>query len=77
MTIGERSRGAERHPAVATLAAHGVTAAHEVLGKTGLLDPAIHPIQQGVRVAGPAVTVLCPRGGQPDDSHGGRALPPG
>jgi 4-hydroxy-4-methyl-2-oxoglutarate aldolase len=64
MTIGERSRGAERHPAVATLAAHGVAAAHEVLGKTGLLDPAIRPIQQGVRVAGPAVTVLC----QPADN---------
>jgi 4-hydroxy-4-methyl-2-oxoglutarate aldolase len=61
MTDGERSSGAERHPAVATLAAHGVAAAHEVLGKTGLLDPAIRPIQQGVRVAGPAVTVLCPR----------------
>jgi 4-hydroxy-4-methyl-2-oxoglutarate aldolase len=64
MTIGERSRGAERHPAVATLAAHGVAAAHEVLGKTGLLDAAIRPIQHGVRVAGPAVTVLC----QPADN---------
>jgi 4-hydroxy-4-methyl-2-oxoglutarate aldolase len=61
MADGERSSGAERHPAVATLAAHGVAAAHEALGETGLLDPVIRPIQQGVRVAGPAVTVLCPR----------------
>ena len=39
---------------------HGVAAAHEASGRAGLLDPAIRPIQQGVRIAGPAVTVLCP-----------------
>ena len=61
MSDAERPSGAERHPAVATLAAHGVAAAHEAYGRAGLLDPAIRPIQQGVRVAGPAVTALCPR----------------
>jgi 4-hydroxy-4-methyl-2-oxoglutarate aldolase len=48
--------------AVSTLAAHGVAAAHEAYGKAGLLDPYIRPIQQGVRLAGPAVTVLSPAG---------------
>jgi 4-hydroxy-4-methyl-2-oxoglutarate aldolase len=61
MVEGERPPAAELPTAVATLAAHGVAAAHEVYGRAGLLDPVIRPIQQGVRVAGPAVTVLCPR----------------
>jgi 4-hydroxy-4-methyl-2-oxoglutarate aldolase len=30
----------------------------EVMGRTGLLGPGIRPVQQGVRVAGTAVTVL-------------------
>ena len=47
--------------AVAILAEHGVAAAHEVYNRAGLLDPSIRPIQQGVRLAGPAVTVLCQR----------------
>jgi 4-hydroxy-4-methyl-2-oxoglutarate aldolase len=51
---------------VATLAASGVVAAHEVSGGAGLLDPSLRPIQHGVRIAGPAVTVLCP----PDDNLG-------
>jgi 4-hydroxy-4-methyl-2-oxoglutarate aldolase len=48
---------------VATLRACGVVAAHEVSGG-GLLDPSLRPIQQGIRIAGSAVTVLCP----PDDN---------
>lgn len=49
---------------VARLAASGVVAAHEVSGRTGLLDASIWPIQPGTRIAGSAVTVLCP----PDDN---------
>ncbi len=61
MSDAERSAGAEPSDAVAVLAAHGVAAAHEVYGRAGLLDPSVRPIQQGIGVAGPAVTVLCPR----------------
>ena len=60
MSGGDRSVEADRSAAVATLATHGVAAAHEAFGRAGLLDPAIRPIQQGIRIAGPAVTVLCP-----------------
>jgi 4-hydroxy-4-methyl-2-oxoglutarate aldolase len=56
----ERPAGSELSDAVATLAAHGVAAAHEVYGRAGLLDPLIRPIQDGIRVAGRAVTVRCP-----------------
>ncbi len=48
--------------AVARLAAAGVTTVHEAQGRSGLLDPSLRPIQQGVGLAGPAVTVLCPAG---------------
>src|SRR4030088_906329 len=49
---------------VARLAAVGGAAAHEAQGRRVLLDPAVRPVQTGVRVAGPAVTVLC----QPGDN---------
>lgn len=43
---------------VEALAGYGVATVSEALGRTGLLGPELRPIQQGVRVAGTAVTVL-------------------
>lgn len=49
---------------VDALARYGVATVSEAMGRTGLLGPRIRPVQQGVRVAGTAVTVL----GQPGDN---------
>ena len=43
---------------VDVLAGFGVATVSEAMGRTGLLGPGIRPVQQGVRVAGTAVTVL-------------------
>ncbi len=43
---------------VDALARYGVATVSEAMGRTGLLGPDIRPVQQGVRVAGTAVTVL-------------------
>lgn len=40
------------------LGVHGVATVHEAMGRTGLAGPGIRPIQEGVRIAGTAVTVL-------------------
>jgi 4-hydroxy-4-methyl-2-oxoglutarate aldolase len=43
----------------AGLADVGAAAAHESDGRRGALSPQLTPIQQGVRISGPAVTVSC------------------
>lgn len=57
-------RSIERNPPeiVAGLREAGVATVHEAAGRTGLMGPSIRPIQRAARIAGPAVTVLCPPG---------------
>jgi 4-hydroxy-4-methyl-2-oxoglutarate aldolase len=45
--------------AVDKLAQYGVATVHEAIGRYGYLGPAIRPNQQGARIAGTALTVLC------------------
>jgi 4-hydroxy-4-methyl-2-oxoglutarate aldolase len=45
--------------AVAALQGYGVATVHEAMGRVGSLGPGLRPIQQGVAIAGRAVTALC------------------
>jgi len=44
---------------VAALGTLGTATVHEAIGRRGFAGPELRPIQQGTRLAGPAVTVSC------------------
>jgi 4-hydroxy-4-methyl-2-oxoglutarate aldolase len=46
-------------PEVDKLAEYGVATVHEAIGRRGYLGPTIRPNQQGARVSGTALTVIC------------------
>jgi len=57
--VKEIPRSPEDSKIAETLKELGVATIAEAQEKTGLLDPSIRPIQQGVRIAGTAITVKC------------------
>ena len=72
-------RSIERTPLeiVDQLAPIGTATVHEAIGRRGFVGPDIRPIQQDVRVAGTAVTVLESSWRQHHDPRRHRGLPGG